>query len=51
MKKALLLVGAACSLMLALTACQGGPADPEAYKRDHDNYMRNYEPKTGGSDL
>ncbi|MBO0765820.1 MAG: hypothetical protein J2P50_14715 [Hyphomicrobiaceae bacterium] len=48
MKKALLLVAAAGTLVLALTACQGGPTDPQAYKRSHDRYMDSYEPKTGG---
>ncbi|HEY7552743.1 MAG TPA: hypothetical protein VH913_24870 [Hyphomicrobiaceae bacterium] len=51
MKRVLLLLAGACTLVLALTACQGGPTDPEQYKRSHDRYMRTYEPKTGGPDL
>jgi hypothetical protein len=47
MKGILLLLAA----MVLLSACQGGPGDPEAYKRDHDRYMRTHEPKTGGPDL
>jgi hypothetical protein len=47
MKGALLLL----AVMLALSACQSAPSDPEAYKRSHDRYMRTYEPKTGGPDL
>jgi hypothetical protein len=51
MRKALLLFAAACTLVVALSACQGGPSDPEKYRRSHDRYMGNLEPKTGGPDL
>jgi hypothetical protein len=51
MKEALLVLAVAVIGVLALTACQGGPSDPEQYKRSHDRYMRTYEPKTGGPDL
>jgi hypothetical protein len=35
-----------------LSACQGGASDdPEQYRRNHDNYMRTHEPKTGSPDL
>jgi hypothetical protein len=51
MKRALLFLAGACILVLALSACQGGPSDPEQYKRSHDRYMRTHEPKTGGPDL
>jgi len=51
--KATLLVSAALILAAAmLSACQGyNSGDTEAYKRDHDRYMRTHEPKTGGPDL
>ncbi|HEX6000487.1 MAG TPA: hypothetical protein VFZ16_14010 [Hyphomicrobiaceae bacterium] len=50
MKRLLLLPAAAIIAALVLSACQNG-GDPEAYRRNHDNYMRTYEPKTGGPDL
>jgi hypothetical protein len=41
------------AVALGLSACQSNYAsgDIEKYKRDHDRYMRNHEPKTGGPDL
>jgi hypothetical protein len=49
--KVLLLPAALVAVTLALSACQGGSGDPEKYRTDHDRYMRNHEPKTGGPDL
>jgi hypothetical protein len=50
--KVLLLPAALLAVVLVLSACQqSGATDPEKYRRDHDRYMRNHEPKTGGPDL
>ena len=46
--KALLLL----AIVVMLAACQNtASGDVEKYKRDHDQYMRTHEPKTGGPDL
>jgi hypothetical protein len=51
LKTPLLISAALLGAALLLSACQGAPDDPEKYRRDHDNYMRNHEPKTGRPDL
>jgi starvation-inducible outer membrane lipoprotein len=55
LKTALLAAAALLGAALMLSACQSAPdgasGDPEKYRRDHDNYVRTIEPKTGRPDL